>query len=169
MTSNESAEIFSSKRIGFGAASLALVTSFLWGGNQVFIKIGLQGMPPQAMAALRFSIGLIVVVVAAFVAKESVRVYPGEWRHLFGLAILFLTQISLLNQGVFYTTASRASVTIAAHPFFLALFCHFFVTLGLQGVHFVWLSLRHFSCHFILSLFVAPKTPVLSLFFVRKC
>lgn len=137
MTSNESAEIFSSKRIGFGAASLALVTSFLWGGNQVFIKIGLQGMPPQAMAALRFSIGLIVVVVAAFVAKESVRVYPGEWRHLFGLAILFLTQISLLNQGVFYTTASRASVTIAAHPFFLALFCHFFVPgdrLSLQKV-----------------------------------
>ena len=38
-------------RIGAGAASLALLASLLWGGNQVFIKIGLVGMPPLAMAA----------------------------------------------------------------------------------------------------------------------
>lgn len=118
---------YSAERIGIGAAGLALLASFFWGGNQVFIKIGLQGMPPLAMAGARFAIGLVVVVIAAVVAREPLRGGREEWLHLFGLAVLFLLQIILLNQGVNYTTASRASVTIAAHPFFLALFCHFFV------------------------------------------
>ena len=118
---------YSAERIGAGAASLALLASFLWGGNQVFIKIGLQGMPPMAMAGARFAIGLLVVGTAAAASREPLRAYPGERRQLLFLALLFLVQIGLLNQGVFHTTASRASVVIAAHPFFLALFCHFFV------------------------------------------
>ena len=118
---------YSAERIGAGAACLALLASVLWGGNQVFIKIGLQGMPPLAMAGTRFVIGLIVVIAAAIVSGVSIRARAGEWRQLFGLAALFLLQIALLNEGVHHTSASRASVVIAAHPFFLAVFCHFFV------------------------------------------
>ena len=118
---------YSAERIGAGAAGLALLASLLWGGNQVFIKIGLQGMPPLAMAGARFAIGLLVVGTAAAASREPLRTRPGERRQLLFLAFLFLVQVGLLNQGVFHTTASRASVTISAHPFFLALFCHFFV------------------------------------------
>lgn len=118
---------YSAERIGAGAAGLALLASLLWGGNQVFIKIGLQGMPPLAMAGARFAIGLLVVGAAAAASREPLRTRQGERRQLLFLAFLFLVQIGLLNQGVFHTTASRASVTISAHPFFLALFCHFFV------------------------------------------
>ena len=81
----------------------------------------------MAMAGARFAIGLLVVGTAAAASREPLRAYPGERRQLLFLALLFLVQIGLLNQGVFHTTASRASVVIAAHPFFLALFCHFFV------------------------------------------
>ena len=114
-------------RIGAGAASLALLAALLWGGNQVFIKIGLAGMPPLAMAAARFGIGLLIVAGAALVTGVSVRVHAGEWRQLLGLAALFVLQIGLLNEGTHYTTASRSTVLISAHPFFTALFCHFFV------------------------------------------
>ena len=68
-----------------------------------------------------------MVGTAAAASREPLRTRPGERRQLLFLAFLFLVQVGLLNQGVFHTTASRASVTISAHPFFLALFCHFFV------------------------------------------
>ena len=118
---------FRSDRIGAGAASLALLASLLWGGNQVFIKIGLVGMPPLAMAAARFGVGLLIVAGAAVATGVAVRVHAGEWRRLLGLAALFVLQIALLNEGTHYTTASRSTVLISAHPFFTALFCHFFV------------------------------------------
>ena len=118
---------FRRDRIGAGAASLALLASLLWGGNQVFIKIGLTGMPPLAMAGARFGIGLLIVAGAAVVTGVAVRVQPSQWRGLLGLAALFVLQIGLLNEGTHYTTASRSTVLISAHPFFTALFCHFFV------------------------------------------
>ncbi|MCY3763099.1 MAG: EamA family transporter, partial [Gemmatimonadetes bacterium] len=64
---------YSAERIGAGAAGLALLASLLWGGNQVFIKIGLQGMPPLAMAGARFAIGLLVVGAAAAASREPLR------------------------------------------------------------------------------------------------
>ena len=41
--------------------ALALLLAFLWGGNSLAIKIGLQDFPPMALAFLRFVIGLIVI------------------------------------------------------------------------------------------------------------
>ena len=118
---------YRSDRIGAGAASLALLASLLWGGNQVFIKIGLDGMPPLAMAGARFGIGLLIVVGAALASGVRVRLESGDWTAVLGLSVLFVLQIALLNEGTHYTTASRSTVLISAHPFFTALFCHFFV------------------------------------------
>ncbi|MEE2659473.1 MAG: DMT family transporter [Candidatus Latescibacterota bacterium] len=114
-------------RIGASAAALALMTSVLWGGNQVAIKLGLEAMPPLAMAGARFGIGLLVVVGAAAVARVSLRMRPGELAGLAGLAILFVVQIGTLNVGTVYTSASRSTVAISAYPFFTALFAHLFI------------------------------------------
>ena len=64
---------------------------------------------------------------AALATGVRVRLEPGSWPAILGLTLLFVLQIGLLNEGTFYTTASRSTVLIAAHPFFTALFCHFFV------------------------------------------
>ena len=50
----------------------------LWGGNAVFIKMGLQGVPPLAMALFRFALGTGVVVIAVIVAGVSLRLWPEE-------------------------------------------------------------------------------------------
>ena len=63
---------YSLEKIGPGAASLALLTAVLWGGNQVAIKVGLEGMPPLAMAAARFGIGWLVVAAAAVLTRRRV-------------------------------------------------------------------------------------------------
>ena len=55
---------FRNERLGLKAASIAVLAAFLWGGNAVFIKMGLQGVPPLAMALFRFALGTGVVVIA---------------------------------------------------------------------------------------------------------
>lgn len=104
---------------------MAFAAALLWGGNAVFIKIGLQGMPPIAMAGARFAIGALTVAVGALVAGVSLRGLAGNWQGLGVLQLVFVSQILLLNLGTLWTTASRAAVLINAYPFFTALFAHF--------------------------------------------
>ena len=62
--------------IGLKAGTLAIVTAVLWGGNPVAIKVGLDGMPPAAMAGLRFALGALTVWVGALFAGIRLRVPP---------------------------------------------------------------------------------------------
>ncbi|MEE2872039.1 MAG: DMT family transporter [Candidatus Latescibacterota bacterium] len=113
--------------VGLQAGALALLTSVLWGGNPVAIKMGLDGVPPAAMAGLRFALGALTVWVGALFAGIPLRVPASEWKGLGGLALLFALQIWLLNAGTGYTTASRSAVVINVYPFFTALFAHLLV------------------------------------------
>ncbi len=121
------AQSYSNERVGLGAAGLALLSSFLWGGTQPFIKLGLDGLPPLAMAAARFSIGWLIIVAAVRLRRVPLKILPGEWRGLLCLSGIFFLQIALLNEGTDRTTAGSSTILIAAHPFFVALLCHFFV------------------------------------------
>ena len=113
--------------IGVRAGALALLMAVLWGGNTVAIKASLVGLPPAAMAALRFTIGALTVWVGALFVGIPVRVPRAVWKGLAGLGVLFTIQIWLLNAGTQYTTAGRSGVLINVYPFFLTLFSHFFV------------------------------------------
>ncbi len=99
----------------------------LWGGNQVAIKVGLEGLPPLAMAATRFGIGWFVVAIAAALTRQRVCLDAGEWRPLAGLCLLFVVQIATLNIGTQHTSASRSIVLISAYPFFTATFAHLLI------------------------------------------
>ncbi|MEE3259091.1 MAG: DMT family transporter [Candidatus Latescibacterota bacterium] len=113
--------------IGLQAGALALLTSVLWGGNPVAIKMGLDGVPPAAMAGMRFALGALTVWVGALFAGIALRVPKSEWKGLGGLAVLFAAQIWLLNAGTAHTTASRSGVVINIYPFSTALFAHLLV------------------------------------------
>ena len=125
--SQDKAQSYSNERVGLGAASLALLTSFLWGGTQPFIKLGLDGLPPLAMAAVRFGIAWLIIVGAVRIRRIPLAILPGEWPGLLCLSSIFFLQISLLNEGTDRTTAGSSTILMAAHPFFVALLCHFFV------------------------------------------
>ena len=113
--------------LGPQAASIAVLAALLWGGNAVFIKMGLQGVPPLAMALFRFALGTGVVVIAVIVAGVSLRLRPEERPGMALLGVIFVLQIVLLNFGTQYTTASRSTVLICAHPIFTALGAHFLI------------------------------------------
>ena len=113
--------------IGPGAASLALLTAVLWGGNQVAIEAALEGLPALALGAARFAIGWAVVAIAAALTREPVSLAPGQLRPLLGLTLIFVAQIGSLNIGSDHTTSSRAIVVISAYPFFTAVFSHLLI------------------------------------------
>lgn len=142
--------IIRNEAVGLKAGALALLTSVLWGGNPVAIKVGLDGIPPAALAGLRFLLGALTVWVGALFAGIALRVPKSEWKGLGGLALLFALQIWLLNAGTEYTTASRSGVAVNIYPFSTALFAHLFVgdRLGLGK----WLGLG-FSFTGVLLLF----------------
>ncbi len=118
---------FRNERLGLQAASIAVLAALLWGGNAVFIKMGLQGVPPLAMALFRFALGTGVVVVAIKVAGVRLRLPPEERLGVAVLGVIFVLQILLLNFGTNHTTASRSTVMITAHPIFTALAAHFLI------------------------------------------
>jgi len=118
---------FRNERIGLKAGSLALLAVVLWGGNSVSIKIGLEGMPPVAMAGARFLLGALTVAVGALFSGISIRVPTARWIGLAGLGLLFCVQIGLLNVGTHLTNASRSTVLICTYPFFTAFFAHFLI------------------------------------------
>ena len=127
----------------------------LWGGNQVAIKVGLEGLPPIAMAVVRFTIGWIVVAAAALITRQRVALDAGEWRPLAGLCVIFVIQIATLNIGTQHTSASRSIVLISAYPFFTAAFAHLLIPgdrLARRQVAGMILSFVGIACMFAESL-----------------
>lgn len=109
------------------AALLNLLTAVLWGGNAVAIKLALAGIPPLALAGVRFLLGGTVVYIWARILKLDLRLARGERRGIAGLVLIFLAQIYLLNAGTVHTLASRSTIFISSYPFFTALFAHYFI------------------------------------------
>ena len=102
-----------------------VLLALLWGGNSVSIKIGLQGVPPLALAGFRFLLGLLAVGGWAMSQGIQVVLNPREFLPLIYLSVIFLLQIISLNVGTQFTSASRSTILISTYPFFTALFAHF--------------------------------------------
>ena len=107
--------------------ALGLLLAFLWGGNSLSIKVGLQDLPPMALAFIRFVIGLIIVGGWSLYRRIPIRLNRGELPRLLLLTLIFIFQIITLNIGTQYTTASRSTIFVNSYPFFTALFAHLWI------------------------------------------
>ena len=109
-------------------AGLATLMAVLWGGNNIAIKFSLAGIPPFALAGVRFLVGSIIVLVWVYIDRVSLKMESGEKSGLVLLAILFTVQISLMNVGIHHTLAGRSTILISTHPFFVGIFAHILIT-----------------------------------------
>ena len=115
------------RNVDLRAATLVTMLAFLWAGNPIAIKIGLDDAPPIRQAWMRFVLGGLTVLFWALVTRTPLRIRRHEVRPLLILGILFTVQIALLNLGVKYTSAAHASVLVNAYPIYTVLLAHFFV------------------------------------------
>jgi O-acetylserine/cysteine efflux transporter len=101
---------------------LALVVVVAWGINFVVIKMGLHGVPPMLLGALRF---LLAAFPAVFFVKRPK--LPWRWLFAYGATISF-GQFALLFYAMYVgMPAGLASLVLQAQAFFTLIFAMIFL------------------------------------------
>src|SRR6478609_10308175 len=101
---------------------LAFVVILAWGVNFVVIKVGLHGVPPMLLGALRFTLAAFPAVF--FVKRPSV---PLRWLFAYGLSIS-LGQFAFLFYAMYVgMPAGLASLVLQAQAFFTMIFAAMFL------------------------------------------
>ncbi len=113
--------------ITFKAAAAAVLLATLWGGNTPAIKIALEGVPPLALAGIRFVMGALTVLIWVLWARIPLKPTRKERQLLAYLLILFVLQIYTLHAGTEYTLAAHAGIFVLTAPLFVTLLAHFFL------------------------------------------
>ncbi|WP_322107285.1 EamA family transporter [Paraburkholderia sp. J41] len=101
---------------------LALVVVLAWGVNFVVIKVGLHGVPPLLLGALRFALAAFPAVL--FVKRPKL---PLRWLIAYGATISFGQFAFLFTAMYVGMPAGLASVVLQAQAFFTLVFAAMFL------------------------------------------
>jgi len=114
-------------KLSLTAGLLLVLVCAIWGGNAVSIKFSNQGIPPLLAATIRSAAaGFLVLSWARFKGKTVL--FPKRaWHHAVMIGLLFGLDFLFLYWSVSFTTASRATIFLYSHPFWVALGAHFVV------------------------------------------
>src|SRR5436853_1139346 len=100
-----------------------LLMTVIWGSNFTAIKYSLEDFLPLTFNGLRFAIASAVMLLAAWMSGNDLRVARGDGWRLFGLGLLANTFYQLLFiMGMAHTRAGNAALILATAPFFTAVF-----------------------------------------------
>lgn len=100
----------------------ALVVVLAWGVNFVVIKVGLHGVPPLLLGALRFLLAAFPAVL--FVKRPQL---PLRWLFAYGATISFGQFVFLFTAMYVGMPAGLASVVLQAQAFFTLVFAAIFL------------------------------------------
>jgi drug/metabolite transporter (DMT)-like permease len=112
-------------RITATTAGLALLTAALWGGTPAAIRYSVESFPPVAIAAWRFALGALFMIVWCRIEGTSLRLRPGEFKLVAVAGGLLFVQIMLFNQGVALSNASHGAMHINTFIFWVVAIEHF--------------------------------------------
>lgn len=87
-----------------------LILSLIWGSTWLFIKLGLEDLPPFTFAGIRFVISALILLVIIAIRKRPL---PRDWRDwvlIAGTGILSFT----MNYGLLFWGEQRVSSGLAA-------------------------------------------------------
>lgn len=101
---------------------LALVVVIAWGINFVVIKVGLHGVPPMLLGALRFTLAAVPAVF--FVKRPKM---PWRWLFAYGATISFGQFAFLFSAMYVGMPAGLASLVLQAQAFFTLIFAAMFL------------------------------------------
>jgi len=104
-----------------------LAVMILWASNTVVVKIAVRDIEPFWAAFLRF--GMALPFMALFVKRHGAGflLTGRQWFQVGLLAVLFVTQIFLLNVGSRFTTGGRVSLIIFSYPLLIPLVAPLFL------------------------------------------
>ena len=99
--------------------ALVMLPVIFWGISFISTKVVLQEIPPVSIAFFRQFIALVPLIIWVLATKTSLRIKPRDLLLLagscfFGIVLYFVFE----NNGLMLTTASSASMIVAAVPIF---------------------------------------------------
>jgi drug/metabolite transporter (DMT)-like permease len=112
--------------LGPTSLSLVMLTSALWGGTPVAISYAVVSLPPVAVAAVRFALAAVFMLVWCRFEGSSLRLGKGQLKLSLVAAFLLFVQISTFNLGVAWSNSSHASLLINTFVFWVVAIEHFF-------------------------------------------
>ncbi|HEX8706826.1 MAG TPA: EamA family transporter [Pyrinomonadaceae bacterium] len=138
-----------------------LILSLIWGSTWLFIKLGLEDLPPFTFAGIRFIIAALILCVVVVVRQSPL---PRDW-HDWGLIALtgflsFAVNYGLLFWGEQRTSSSLAAILQTIIPVFGLLIAHVYlpeerltwskaggVLLGIAGVALIFSNQKSAAGH----------------------
>ena len=103
-----------------------LVLCVIWGSTWLFIKLGLESLPPITFAAIRFIISCAIVFVIIRIRRIQLPKARADWTLLAITGILsFALNYGLVFWGEQYISSGLAALLQATLPAFGLVFAHF--------------------------------------------
>jgi drug/metabolite transporter (DMT)-like permease len=102
-----------------------LILCGIWGSTWLFIKIGLNDLPPLSFAAIRFVIAAAILWVIVAIRRNHLPQSKSDWLMLAGTGVLaFTVNYGLVFWGEQYISSGLAALLQATIPAFGLLFAH---------------------------------------------
>lgn len=102
--------------------------STIWGSTWLFIKIGVEHLPPFGFAGMRFLIAAVALSIALRISRRPLPKDASEWMivALTGLVVISL-QYGLIFWAELHISSGLTAVLYTAMPLFGMLYAHFLV------------------------------------------
>jgi drug/metabolite transporter (DMT)-like permease len=102
-----------------------LILCGIWGSTWLFIKIGLNDLPPLSFAAIRFVIAAAILWIIVAIRRNHLPRSTSDWLMLAGTGVLaFTVNYGLVFWGEQYISSGLAALLQATIPAFGLLFAH---------------------------------------------
>lgn len=101
------------------------VLILVWGSTWLFIKVGLEDLPPFTFAWIRFAVALVPLLIALAVMRMKLPRRAAEWGLLaFTGFLTFTLGYGLVFWGEQYISSGLTSVLFTTYPLFGLVFAH---------------------------------------------
>jgi drug/metabolite transporter (DMT)-like permease len=109
-----------------GTRIIWAVLAFVWGSTWLFIKVGLEDLPPFTFVGLRFVIALVPLVLFMGLSGVKLPRAGADWR-LLGLTgfLTFAAGYGLVFWGEQYLSSGLTAVLFTTYPLFGLFIAHF--------------------------------------------
>ncbi len=111
--------------INSSSASLAILTSILWGGTAVSISFSVDTLPPAAVSGIRFAMGTVFMYFWCRTRGSSISIKPSELFYPILLGFFLFAQIALCTWGIQLSNSLHATVLINSFIFWTFAIEHF--------------------------------------------
>lgn len=104
------------------------VLGFVWGSTWLFIKVGLEDLPPFTFAGIRFAVAFVPLALFAWGRGIKLPRRKSDWALLSSTGLIsFAASYGLVFWGEQYISSGLTALLFSTYPFFSLLLAHFFL------------------------------------------